>query len=282
MPIYQAVILAIVQGLTEFLPISSTAHLILFPWLAGWREPGLAFDVALHTGTLLAVALYFLRTWVALIFCGLGMHYPAGASLEQVQQHRRFFWYMVIGTVPAALAGFFFHHLIEEQLRQPLLIGIAMIAIGLVMWWAERTASLRRQMEDSSLGDAVLIGTSQAVALFPGVSRSGITISAGLWRGLTREAAARFSFILSTPVIAGAALIEVPKLLHLHKAAGGLELPLSTLLISIATSAVVGYLVIAFFLRYLQTRTLQIFIVYRIVFGIVVLLLAFLQMGHAR
>lgn len=282
MPIYQAVILAIVQGLTEFLPISSTAHLILFPWLAGWREPGLAFDVALHTGTLLAVGLYFLRTWVELILCGLGMHYPADASVEQVQQHRRFFWYMVIGTVPAALAGFFFYHLIEEQLRQPLLVGIAMIAIGLVMWWAERTASLRRQMEDSSLGDAVLIGTSQAVALFPGVSRSGITISAGLWRGLTREAAARFSFILSTPVVAGAALIEVPKLLHLHKAAGGLELPLSTLLISIATSAVVGYLVIAFFLRYLQTRTLQIFIVYRIVFGIVVLLLVFLQMGPAR
>jgi undecaprenyl-diphosphatase len=282
MPLYQAVILAIVQGFTEFLPVSSTAHLILFPWLAGWTEPGLAFDVALHTGTLVAVGLYFLRTWVELALCGLGMHYPASASADQVQQHRRFFWYMVVGTIPAGLAGFFFHHIIEEELRKPLLIGIAMVAIGLLMWWAERTASLNRQMENSNLGDAVVIGTAQAVALFPGVSRSGITISAGLWRGLTRQASARFSFILSTPVIAGAALTELPKLLRLHKAAGGLELPLSTLLISIAVSALVGYLVIAFFLRYLQTRTLQIFIVYRIVFGIVVLLLVFLQMGHAR
>jgi len=281
MPLYQAVLLAVVQALTEFLPVSSTAHLILFPWLAGWPEPGLAFDVALHVGTLLAVALYFLRTWVELILCGLGMHYPRHATVEEVRQSRRMFWYLVAGTVPAALVGLFFEHLIEEHLRRPIPIGMALIVVGLLMWWAESSARLEREIHQTSLSDSMTIGTAQALALFPGVSRSGITIIAGLWRGMKRETAARFSFLLSTPVIAGAAAKELPKLMRLQHA-GGLDLPPSTLIAGIATSAVVGFLVIAFFLRYLQTRTLKIFIVYRIVFGIVVLLLAFLQMGHAR
>ena len=281
MPLYQALLLAVVQALTEFLPISSTAHLILFPWLAGWPEPGLAFDVALHAGTVLAVALFFLRTWIELILCGLGLHYPRFASGEEVRRSRRMFWYLVAGTIPGAAAGILFEHAIEEHLRRPIPIGIALVAVGLLMWWAESTARLEHNIERTSLGDSVVIGTAQALALFPGVSRSGITIVAGLWRGMKRETAARFSFLLSTPIIAGAAAKELPKLLRLHRV-GGLDLPLSTLALSIATSAVVGYLVIAFFLRYLQTRTLKIFIVYRIVFGIVVLLLAFLQMGHAR
>jgi undecaprenyl-diphosphatase len=281
MPLYQAVLLAVVQALTEFLPVSSTAHLILFPWLAGWPEPGLAFDVALHVGTLLAVALYFLRTWVELILCGLGMHYPRGANLEEVRQSRRMFWYLVAGTIPAALAGLFFEHVIEEHLRKPIPIGMALIVVGLLMWWAESSARLEREIHQTNLSDSMTIGTAQALALFPGVSRSGITIIAGLWRGMKRESAARFSFLLSTPVIAGAAAKELPKLMRLQHA-GGLDLPPSTLAAGITTSALVGFLVIAFFLRYLQTRTLKIFIVYRIVFGIVVLLLAFLQMGHAR
>ncbi len=281
MPLYQAVVLAVVQALTEFLPISSTAHLILFPWLLHWQEPGLAFDVALHAGTLLAVALYFLRTWVELILCGLGMHYPPGASRETVQQSRRLFWFLVAGTVPAAVAGFLLEHKIEEHLRKAIPIAGAMIAVGLLMWWAETRARLARNLDQTSFGDAMSIGTAQAIALFPGVSRSGITIIAGLWRGMTRETAARFSFLLSTPIIAGAAVKELPKLIRLRHA-GALDLPLLTLAISIATSAVCGYLVIALFLRYLQIRTLKIFVVYRIVFGIVVLLLAFLQIGTAR
>ncbi len=281
MPLYQAVLLAVVQALTEFLPISSTAHLILFPWLAGWPEPGLAFDVALHAGTLLAVVLFFLRTWVELLLCGLGMHYPRFASATDVRQNRRMFWYLMAGTVPGAAAGILFEHVIEEHLRRPIPIGIALVAVGLLMWWAESTARLDREIEHTSLRDSMVIGTAQALALFPGVSRSGITIVAGLWRGMKRETAARFSFLLSAPIIAGAAAKELPKLLRLHRA-GGMDLPLPTLALGIAASAVVGYVVIAFFLRYLQTRTLKIFIVYRIVFGIVVLLLAFLQMGHAR
>ncbi len=281
MPLYQAIVLAIVQALTEFLPISSTAHLVLFPWLLHWPEPGLAFDAALHAGTLLAVALYFLRTWIALLLAGLGLHYPRGASVAEVRGNRRLFWLLVAGTVPAGVAGILLEHRIEEHLRKPIPIAAAMILVGLLMWWAERRARLVRELGQTDFGDALSIGTAQAVALFPGVSRSGITIIAGLWRGMRREAAARFSFLLSAPIIAGAAAKELPKLLRL-KHAGGLELPTSTLVLSIATSAICGYLVIALFLRYLQTRTLKIFIVYRIGFGIVVLLLALLQMGHAR
>lgn len=281
MPLYQALVLALVQALTEFLPVSSTAHLILFPWLLHWQEPGLAFDVALHAGTVLAVMLYFLRTWIELILCGLGMHYPRAASVETVQQDRRLFWFFVAGTVPAAVTGLLFEHKIEEHLRKPVPIAVAMIAVGLLMWWVESRARLTRNLEQTNFGDALSVGTAQALALFPGVSRSGITIIGGLWRGMKREAAARFSFLLSTPVIAGAAVKELPKLIRLRHA-GALDLPLSTLAISIATSALFGYLVIAFFLRYLQIRTLKIFVVYRILFGIVVLLLVFLQIGTAR
>jgi undecaprenyl-diphosphatase len=283
MLLWQAIILAIVQGLTEFLPVSSSAHLILLPWLSHGHipDPGLAFDVALHLGTLIAVVLYFLREWVQLILCGLGFHYPQRAPEHQVMQNRRLFWYLVAGTIPGALVGFLFEHRIEEYLRDPVPIAIAMIAIALLMWYAEYVGRRDRHIEQTSLGDSLIIGTGQALALFPGVSRSGITISAGLFRGMTREAAARFSFLLATPLIAGAAAVEVPKLIKAHRA-GALDLPMSTLAISIAVSAIVGYIVIAFFLQYLQTRTLKIFIYYRILFGIVVLLLAFLPLGFAR
>jgi undecaprenyl-diphosphatase len=278
MPLTQAIVLALVQALTEFLPVSSTAHLVLFPWLLHWQDPGLAFDVALHAGTLLAVILYFFKDWVTLVLCGLGMKYPATAPAEEVAQHRRMFWYMVVGTIPAAILGKLFHHQIEDNLRTPMIIGASLVVVALVMWWADSRANLTRKLEESKLGDALSIGSAQALALWPGVSRSGITITTGLFRNFTREAATRFSFLLSAPVIAGAVLTELPKLIKLHKA-GGLDLPLSTLAISILVSGVAGYFVIAFFLRYLQTRTLKVFIVYRLVFGIIVLVLAFLQAG---
>jgi len=278
MPLYQAIVLALVQAFTEFFPISSTAHLIIFPWLAGWKDPGLAFDVALHAGTLLALVLYFFRDWLTLLLCGLGLKYPATAPAEEVDHNRKMFWYMVVGTIPAGVAGLLFHHQIEDTLRQPKIIGVSLVLIALLMWWADSKTDLTRKVEDSNLGDGLLIGTAQALALWPGVSRSGITITAGLFRRLTREAATRFSFILSVPAIAGAVVMELPKLIKLHKA-GGLDLPLSTLLISILVSGVAGYFVIAFFLRYLQTHTLKVFVIYRLLFGIIVLVLAFLQAG---
>jgi len=278
MSLLQAIILALIQAFTEFLPVSSTAHLTLFPWLLGWPDPGLSFDVALHAGTLAAVLLYFFKDWLTLVICGLGGKYPANAPAEEVAQHRKLFWYMVIGTIPAAILGKLFHHYIEDELRQPMIIGASLVLVALLMWWADRRTTLTRKLEQSNLGDGVAIGAAQALALWPGVSRSGITITAGLFRNFTREAATRFSFLLSAPVIAGAVLTELPKLIKIHRA-GGLDLPLSTLAISILVSAVAGYFVIAFFLRYLQTRTLQVFVVYRLVFGIIVLVLAFLHTG---
>jgi undecaprenyl-diphosphatase len=276
MSIIQAIVLALVQALTEFLPVSSTAHLILFPWLFHWPDPGLAFDVALHAGTLLAVILYFFKDWVKLILCGFGAKYPANASAEEVSVNRWMFWYLVVGTIPAAILGELFHHQIEDELRKPIIIGISLVVVALIMWWADAKSKLERKLETSNMGDAVAIGSAQAIALWPGVSRSGITITAGLFRGFSREAATRFSFLLSTPVIAGAVLTELPKLIKLHKA-GGLDLPMSTLAVSIVVSGIAGYFVIAFFLRYLQTRTLKPFIIYRLVFGVAVLVLAFLN-----
>jgi undecaprenyl-diphosphatase len=281
MPLWQVIVLAVVQGLTEFLPISSSAHLILIPQFLHWNDPGLAFDVALHAGTLLAVLLYFLRHWIQLVLCGFGLHYPRRASEQTVTHNRRMFWYLVAGTIPGGLVGFLFEKRIEENLRSPVPIACAMILIALLMWYAESVARLERPIEQVSLGDSLAIGSAQALALFPGVSRSGITITAGLFRGMTREAAARFSFLLSTPLIAGAAAKELPKLLKMQKS-GALDMPLSHIAISIAASAIVGYAVIAFLLQYLQTRTLKIFIYYRILFGIVILVLAFLPLGSAR
>jgi len=280
-PLYQAIVLAVVQGLTEFLPVSSTAHLILFPWLFGWREPGLAFDVALHAGTLVAVILYFLRDWIMLVLSGLGLHYPRGIAPEEAARNRRLFWYLVAATVPAALVGYFGQHWIETVLRSTYVIAATMIGVGLLMAWAEAISALEKNINSVSLPDSLAVGVAQAFALVPGVSRSGITITAGLWRGMNREAAARFSFLLSTPIIAGAALVELPKLIRLAHA-GSLDVPLSTVFIGIIVAAVVGYLGIAFFLRYLQTRTLKIFIYYRIIFGIVILLLLVLHWGATR
>jgi undecaprenyl-diphosphatase len=278
MPVYQAVILALVQALTEFLPISSTAHLTLFPWLLHWQDPGLAFDVALHAGTLVAVLLYFFKDWLTLALCGLGFKYQAAAPAEEVAQHRRFFWYMVVGTIPGGILGALFEHQIEEHFRTPFVISASMILVALTMWWADSRSRLTRSLVQSNIGDAVTIGSAQALALCPGVSRSGITITTGLFRGFTRDAATRFSFLLSAPLIAGAVVSHLPKLIKLHKA-GGLDLPVSTLLLSIAVSGIAGYFVISFFLRYLRTRTLTVFVVYRLVVGVGILLWAVLQAG---
>jgi undecaprenyl-diphosphatase len=224
------------------------------------------------------VAIYFFKDWLTLIICGLGGKYPSGAPTEEVAQHKRLFWYMVIGTIPGGILGKLFDKQIEEHLRLPAIIGVSMVGIALVMWWADAQARQKRRLEQSNMGDAVVIGTAQALALWPGVSRSGITITAGLFRDFTREAATRFSFMLSAPLIAGAVASKLPALIKLHKA-GNLDLPLSTLAISIAVSGAGGAFVIAFFLKYLQKRTLKLFDVYRLVFGIIILVLAFLQAG---
>ncbi len=276
MPIYQVVVLALVQAVTEFLPISSTAHLFLVPWLFGWGDPGLAFTMAVHAGTLLAVVLYFFKSWLEFGLAGFGVHYPAKATAGEVQRSRRLFWYMVAATLPAAAAGALLEKHVETTFRSPYLMGAMLIAVGLLMWWAEARAKMSRGIEALRFGDAMLIGAAQALALAPGVSRSGITITAGIFRGLTREAAARFTFLLSTPIIAGA---SAKKLLELRQGPLAPEMAMA-FWVGAAVSAISGYLVIAFLLRYLQTHTLKIFVYYRIFFGIIILLLALLETGR--
>jgi undecaprenyl-diphosphatase len=264
MPLYQAIVLAIVQGLTEFLPISSTAHLVLFPWLLGWKDPGLTFDVALHAGTLAAVAIYFWRLWVRMVGAALGL----GASAETSRVERRLFWFLVIGTIPGGIAGFLLERAAEEKFRQPWLIAMSLIVVGLVMWVGDRAESHEKSLERTGLADTLWIGAAQALAVIPGVSRSGSTMTAGLFRGLTREASARFSFLLATPIITGAVLVKGFELRHTGLPAD-MRLPFFA---GIAVSGLVGYWVIAFLMRYLAHRTFKIFVIYRLALGVVVLL----------
>lgn len=279
MSLYQAIVLAVVQGLTEWLPISSTAHLILFPWLLGWADPGLAFDVALHTGTLLAVLAYFYRDWIELGRAALDCLSRSRSPQQRFQQ--QLLWYLILGSLPAAIVGLLARHAAETQLRTVPVISASLIGVGLLMGWAERHSSFQRDLSALTRADALHVGLAQALAVIPGVSRSGITITAGLGRGMNRHAAARFSFLLSTPAIAGAAIVELPKLVHALRV--GSE-PVSSLALvtAMGTSALVGYLAIATFLRYLQFRTLKPFVYYRIVLGFAILGLWFLQSAGAR
>jgi undecaprenyl-diphosphatase len=268
MSILQLVILAIVQGLTEFLPVSSSAHLALAPWLFGWEDPGLAFDIALHLGTLAAVILYFFKDWVQVIAQGLGISYTNDAELAK---NRSLLWMLAVASLPIGLFGFLFNKEAETTWRNPYIIGTMLIVVGLLMAYAERVSRGRRDIGEIGFVDSILIGFSQALAIVPGTSRSGITITTGLFRDLNRESAARFSFLLSTPAIAAAGAKALYDLMK-H---GGLTPDVRIqFLIGIAVSAIVGCFVIAFFLKYLRTHTLKFFVYYRIIFGIIVIALA--------
>jgi undecaprenyl-diphosphatase len=265
MPLYQAVVLAVVQGLTEFLPISSTAHLVLFPWLLDWKDPGLTFDVALHAGTLIAVLLYFWRMWIKMLLAAAGIGDSGDAK---VLQDRRLFWFLVIGTIPGGLAGYFFEHAAEDQFRTPVVIGAAMIVVAILMWAAERTKA-SKGLDQVNMMDSILVGIAQALAVIPGVSRSGVTMTGGLFRGMNRETTARFSFLLSTPLIAGAVLKKGLEIRH-EGLPPDMRLPF---LAGVIVSGLVGYLVIAVLMRYLELRTFKIFVVYRLALGVIVLAL---------
>jgi undecaprenyl-diphosphatase len=277
MSLLESILLAIVQALTEFLPISSTAHLFLFPWLLGWDDPGLTYTIAVHAGTLVGMIAYFFRDWLRMISAVLFQPHWHGGSESECAHDRRLFWFIALGTLPAAIVGVGLKTHIETTFRGPLLMAAMLIGFGLVLWWADRRGKQVRGVESVTLADALLIGAAQAVALIPGVSRSGITITTGLFRGMTRAGAARFTFLLATPVIGGASVLELVSLLRSPERVEWL-----TLTVGAAVSAVASYLVIAFLLRYLQTHTLRFFVYYRLAFGIVILLLVFLQAGNAR
>lgn len=264
MDFIQTVVLALLQGLTEFLPISSSAHLILVPVITGWPDQGLAFDVAVHVGTLLAVVWYF-RTEVVELFLGW-LRSVTGKGLDP---HGRLAWAVVLGTVPAGIAGLLFAGFIETTLRGALVIATSTILFGLLLWGADR---MRGGRDEHQIGwkDVLVIGVAQALALIPGTSRSGITMTAGLFMGLNRVAAARFSFLLSIPVILLAGAYQTWKLANAPAAADWQVLGLGTVLAFAA-----AYACIHLFLKWLPKIGMLPFVLYRLLLGVVLLAIYF-------
>ncbi|HEV8414988.1 MAG TPA: undecaprenyl-diphosphatase UppP [Bryobacteraceae bacterium] len=273
MPLLHAIILGIIQGLTEFLPVSSSAHLALIPWLLGWNDQGLSFDIALHVGTVLAVIVYFFRDWIQVIAEGFGISIGSDPA---IRRNPKLLWLLVLGSIPAGIAGLLVKDLAENVWRNnQYLIGSMLILVGLFMWWADRQGSRRKDLGNVSATDSLSIGAAQALALVPGVSRSGITICAGLLRNLDRETAARFSFLLATPAIAGAAAKDAWDLMRHGGGMAGIPHDLRmALLVGVIVSAITGALTIQFFLNFLRRRSLSFFVWYRVIFGIIVIALA--------
>ncbi len=258
MDLLRAAILGIVQGLAEFLPISSSGHLILVPALFKWPDQGLAFDVGLHLGTLLALLVYFWHDWWCMFRAGVPDFLRYQFRFREHSEDSKLLWLLALGSIPAGITGLLFDSWIEENLRQPWLVALALAGFSLVMLAADRWTNQSRTMRSVGVRDAVLIGLAQAMALFPGVSRSGATLSMGMFRNLTRDSAARFAFLLGTPAFIGAAILKSNDLANLS----GRES--AELAIGFVASAVVGFAVIHYLLRYLRTRTLIPFIWYRV------------------
>ncbi len=269
----RAIVLGIVQGLTEFLPISSSGHLILVPRLFNWEDQGLSFDVGLHLGTLVALLVYFWRDWRAMITVGLADLARHQFAFRQHRRESQLIWLIALGSIPAVVVGLLFNSWIEDHVRQPWLVAIMLAGVGTVMLVADRLGRRTRQIESVGIGDAVLIGIAQACALIPGVSRSGATMSAGLARGLTRDSAARFAFLLGTPAFVGAAVLKSSDLL------GESSTQLTELAVGFAFSAVVGFLVIHLLLRYLRTRSLLPFVFYRYGVAVITLVIAAIRVS---
>jgi undecaprenyl-diphosphatase len=251
--VLQAIVLGAVQGLTEFLPVSSSAHLILVPWLLRWQDPGLAFDVALHLGTLLALLAFYWREWLE-----MGLSLASGNRLP-----RRLLFLLITASVPGAIIGFLFEKQAETIFRSPLLIAAAMATLGLILWAADWFGSKKRKIDDLNFLDALLIGLSQALAIIPGVSRSGATITTARILGIERADAANFSFLMATPIIAGAGLLEARKLFHASLAA--------QLGWGFASSAVFSLLAIVGLLMFVRANTYRPFAIYRIVLAVIVI-----------
>ncbi|MBU0481673.1 MAG: undecaprenyl-diphosphatase UppP [Proteobacteria bacterium] len=267
MNLFYAILLGILQGATEFLPISSSGHLALAEHFLGLEEAGLSFDVALHLGTLLAILIYFRKDF--LLMAGALLH---RGGTDDGPLYRRLALYICIGTVPGVLAGLFLGHMAEEGLRQPLYVATALGGVGLFLLWAERAGSRVKDMQSLRLSDALIVGLFQALAIVPGVSRSGITMTAGLFIGFSRETAARFSFLLSAPIIFGAGVYKIPEIIS----KGGESGQFAFYLAGFLASAVSGYLCIAWLLKFIRTRSFDLFAYYRLVLAGIVYLAVFL------
>jgi undecaprenyl-diphosphatase len=262
----QALALGIIQGLSEFLPISSSAHLTLAPWLFGWDDPGLAFDVALHFGTLVAVLWYFRMEWGKLIKAAFGI--LTTGRVETPEKRKVVF--LIIATIPGAIGGYLLQSRAESAFRSPQIIAIALIVMGIVLWAVDKVVDQTRGTSEMRWMDSLLIGLSQVIALIPGVSRSGSTITTARGLRFDREGAAEFSFLMSMPIIAAAVVIEGPKALQ----EGGLT---NELISGVFASAISGWLAIGIVMRYVTRHSYGIFALYRVALG-----LAVLAVIHAR
>ncbi|HYM83531.1 MAG TPA: undecaprenyl-diphosphatase UppP [Candidatus Dormibacteraeota bacterium] len=259
--------MGLVQGITEFLPVSSSGHLIIVPALLGWNDPfidSLEFSVMLHMGTLVALLVYFWRDWLVLVpafFAAIRDRSLAGDPL------RRLAWLLAVTTIPAIVVGVLFNDLIETHVRQPGLVAVLLVVGAIILWVADRWGSQSRSMESLTFPEAFGIGAAQALALFPGISRSGISISAGRFLGLDRESAARFSFLMAAPIIAGAGGWETLKVV---RGQGGASVEVVPLVVGLVTAMVAGLAAIHFLLRWLNRHPLDLFVAYRLVLAAIV------------
>jgi len=284
--VIQAIILGIVQGATEFIPVSSSAHLIIVPWLFGWNDPALtslSFDVALHLGTLLALLVFFARDWIRLI----------GAWLMSVKEReigadpdRRMAWFVVVGTIPGGIVGVLAESKIDALFHQPgvpispyaiIVMAIIIALLGSALFIADRVASHVKEEQNLTLKEVLIIGFAQALAIFPGVSRSGSTITAGLALGLKREAAAKFSFLLSAPIIAGAGLKSLYDVFRALKAGSLASGELVLFPIGLIAAAISGYFCIGFLMNYLQKHRIDVFVYYRWALALFIAMVALLR-----
>ena len=263
MTVFQAIVMGVIQGLSEFLPISSSAHLALTPWLLGWPAPGLAFDVALHLGTLIALVWFFWQEWITLARAFFSI--LRKRSLETESERRVAF--VVVATIPGAIAGYLLQDYAKTIFRTPALTGLMLMVMGAILWLVDRAARQDRGITNMTWRDAILIGLAQMFAIVPGVSRSGSTITAGRALGLTREAAAVFSFLLSLPIITAAVVFE-----GRHAIENGITAPLVA---GVIASAVSGWLAISVLLKFISRNSYGVFALYRLIIGGAVLALAF-------
>ena len=265
MNIIQAFVLGIIQGIGEFLPISSSGHLVIVPYIFGWEYQGLTFDIALHMGTALAIIVFFWKDWVKIISNGISQKQTEGTS----SYPQNLLWIILFASIPAAIAGYLLEGLAEHALRNPLLVAALLAVFGIILWAADYSSTNKIKIKNIGYLNGFLIGIGQAIAIFPGVSRSGSTATAGLLLGMDRESATRFSFLLATPVMFGAFLLSLKDF-----SLGMINIPF---LVAIVTSTAFGILSIKFLLQYLQKKGFGWFAVYRLVLAAVIILVYYLR-----
>jgi len=260
----QIIILALIQGITEFLPVSSSAHLILVPLLTEWQDQGLAIDVAAHFGSLFAVVFYFRKDISRILFAGINSIIKKDIS----EIDSKLFWYLAIASIPVLVSGFLLHDFVSTYLRDPLIIAAASIIFGLLLWFADVTGKRIRQINSIRLRDVIIIGLAQALALVPGTSRSGITMTAALMLGLDRTSAAKFSFLMAVPIILAAGAYESLKLIQM-----GIAVDINNFLITTFLSAISALLSIYVFMKFLDKIGMLPFVIYRVVLGVVLIVI---------